>query len=64
MSLCRRIKVYLFFIFPPATKVRQGNVFTPVCQSFYSQGGVHGGGHAWQGVVGDLAGGMRGRGCT
>ena len=25
---------------PPATKLRQGNVFTPVCQSFCSRGGV------------------------
>ena len=25
-------------ILPPATKLRQGNVFTPVCQSFCSQG--------------------------
>ena len=24
---------------PSATKLRQGNVFTPVCQSFHSQGG-------------------------
>ena len=31
---------YLYL--PPATKLlRQGNVFTPVCQSFFSQGGVH-----------------------
>ena len=27
-------------LLPPATKLRQGNVFTPVCQSFCSQGGV------------------------
>ena len=27
-------------LFPPATKLRQGNVFTPVYQSFCSQGGV------------------------
>ena len=25
---------------PPATKLRQGNVFTPVCQSFCSQEGM------------------------
>ena len=24
----------------PQTKLRKGNVFTPVCQSFHSQGGV------------------------
>ena len=27
---------------PIAKKLRQGNVFTPVCQSFHSQGGVSG----------------------
>ena len=31
-------QVFLIF-FPPATKLRQGNVFTPVCQSFCSQRG-------------------------
>ena len=46
---------------PPATKFRQGNVFTPVCQSFCSQGEC-----AWQGVY--MAGGRgvcgRGAGCV
>ena len=32
-------QVFLIF-FPPATKLRQGNVFTPVCQSFCSQRGL------------------------
>ena len=38
-------------------KLREGNVFTPVCQSFCSlgrgacvAGGMHGRGHAWQGA--------------
>ena len=26
------------YLLPPATELRQGNVFTPVCQSFCSQG--------------------------
>ena len=26
-------------LLPPAKKLRQGNVFTPACQSFHSQGG-------------------------
>ena len=34
------------FILPPATKLWQGNVFTPVCQSFCSQGGVRACRHA------------------
>ena len=47
---------------PPATGLRQGNVFTSVCQELCPQwggrawqgvcvaGGMHGGGHAWQGA--------------
>ena len=31
-------------LLPPATKLRQGNVFTSVCQEFCPRGG-----HAWQG---------------
>ena len=27
------------FLLPPTMKLRQGNIFTPVCQSFYSQWG-------------------------
>ena len=41
---------------PPINEVCEGYVFTPVCQSFCSQGvgacvagGVHGRGHMWQG---------------
>ena len=44
------------------------NVFTPVCQSYCSQGeggmrgrGMHGGRCAWQGAC--MAGGMCGGGC-
>ena len=29
------------YFLPPVTKLWQGNVFTPVCQSFCSQGGMH-----------------------
>ena len=29
---------YISLLLPPATKLRQGNVFTPVCQSFCSRG--------------------------
>ena len=47
-----RFSVFL----PPATKLRQGNVFTPICQSFCSQGGMHGWGCAWQG--GSCGGGV------
>ena len=31
----------LLWLLPPATKLRQGNVFTPACQSFRSQGFCH-----------------------
>ena len=41
---------------PSATKLRQGNISTPVCHS------VHGGGHAWWGAC--MAGGMRGMGAA
>ena len=56
----------------PQTKLREANVFTPVCQSFCSQRGacVQGRhackGYAWQGDVcgkgAHVAGGMHGRG--
>ena len=51
-------KLFLFFTFrllPPVTKLGQGNIFTNVCQEFRPRGGacmaggVHGGGHVWQG---------------
>ena len=29
-------------LLPPATQLPQGNVYTPVCQSFCSRGGIHG----------------------
>ena len=50
---------------PPATKLWQGNIFTPVCHSVhrggaYVAGGVHGRGHPWQGAC--VAGGVHGRG--
>ena len=32
-------------LYRPQTKLRKGNVFTPVCKSFWSQGGVSQ--HAW-----------------
>ena len=60
-------------LLPPATKLRQGNVFTSMCQEFCPQlegacvpgGGVHGRGvygrgHAWQGTS-CMAGGVHGR---
>ena len=60
-------------LLPPTMKLRQGNIFTSVCQEFCPQGG-HAwqrgvcmvGGHAWQGDVcgrGECVGGsMHGRG--
>ena len=48
-------------LLPPSNEVCEGYVFTPVCQSFRSQGGrgVHScGGHAWlQGDVHGCGGG-------
>ena len=35
---------------PPANEIYEGYVFTRFCQSFCSQGGVHGG-HEWPGGV-------------
>ena len=35
---CNRTAVNPFL--PPATKLRQGNIFTGICQTFCSQGGV------------------------
>ena len=59
-------------LLPSANEVAESNVFTPVCQSFCSQGGMHGrgcvaGGHSWQGacMVGGMCGGdMCGRGAS
>ena len=54
-QICVGHTIYL----PPANEVCEGYVFTPVCQSFCSQGGgvcVVAGGHAW------LPGGMHGCG--
>ena len=59
-------KVDIIVLLLPANEVCEGYVFTPVCQSFCSQGwpcmaegcvagGMHGEGHAW-------LGGMCGRG--
>ena len=45
----------LFPFYRPQTKLRKGDGFTPVCQSFCSQRG-----HAWQGAC--VARGIRGRG--
>ena len=42
-----RFKVRLSL--PPANEVCEGYVFTPVCQSFCSQGGIRGMGRAWRG---------------
>ena len=65
--------VWRFLFLSPATKLRQDNIFTPVCQSFCSQGqcvagGVHGKGdvHGKRDVQGRghvwQEGGMHGRG--
>ena len=58
------LNLKLLYLLPPANEVCEGYVFTPVCQSFCSWGGMHGGGCAWQGgmhgggvcVVGDMHG--------
>ena len=57
---------------PPANVVCEGYVFTPVCQSFCSQGGyawwgcvaggMCGGGHVWWGAR--MAGGHAWQGCV
>ena len=31
---------FLYYYYRPQMKLREGNVFTPVCQSFCSQGGL------------------------
>ena len=54
-------------ILPPATKLRQGNVFTPACHSVHRGGHVWLGVHTWWGVCVAgrgvcMAGGMHGRG--
>ena len=38
LRLVRGVNGYNFAFLPPATKLRQGNIFTPVCQSFCSRG--------------------------
>ena len=55
--LCTGNSFLLFLLLPPANEVCKGYVFTPVCQSFCSQGGMRGGGCVWQG-----GGGIHGRG--
>ena len=63
--LCR-ISFLTCHFYRPHTKLPEGNVFTPVCMSFCSQGGrvaCIAGGHAWQ-VGACMAGGMCGRGCA
>ena len=63
----------MFAFLPPATKLREGNVFTSMCQEFCPRGGggMHGreacmvgscmaGRHAWWGAC--IVGGMHGRG--
>ena len=58
----RQALISMVSLLPPATKLRQGNVFTPVSHSVHG-GGMHGGGacvagegmcgsggHAWQGA--------------
>ena len=68
-----RFKVRLSL--PPANVVCEGYVFTPVCQSFCSQGGIHGMGRVWRGVCVNGGGlcvaggcvwqdGMHGTGCA
>ena len=53
-------------IFTAATKLRQGNIFTSMCQEFCPQGGMHGrgayvvGGYVWRGAC--MVGGMHGGG--
>ena len=47
--------IFVVMFLPPATKLRQGNVFTSVCQEFCSRGG---------GVVCVVGGSMHGRGCV
>ena len=48
---------------PPANEVCEGYVFTPVCQSFQSQGDMHGEGGACV-VKGGGMGGWRGSHCS
>ena len=54
----------LHLLLPPATKLRQGNFFTPVCQSFHSHVVV---GSVWEGDMHGrvcVVGGMHGRWCA
>ena len=39
-SVSLKIQYILLIYYRPQTKLRKGNVFTPVCQSFCSRGGV------------------------
>ena len=39
----------LYYVYySPQTKLLEGNIFTPVCDSVHTGGGVHGEGDAWQ----------------
>ena len=38
-------------LLPPATKLRQGYIFTGICDSVHRGGGMRGGGNAWLGGV-------------
>ena len=71
----RDVYTFITLSLPPATKLGQGNIFRSVCQEFcpwgggmhgrggaYVAGGVHGIGHAWQGVC--MAGGCAWWGCA
>ena len=46
----------MFLFLPPATKLRQGNIFTSVCLEFCPQGACMAGGHVWWGAC--IVGGM------
>ena len=49
-------------LLPPATKLRQGNIFTSVCQEFCPQGACVARGCAWQGGMCGWGGHMWQRG--
>ena len=46
----------------PQTKLRKGNVFTPVCDSVHGGGGMRGGGGACVARGACMVGGMHGKG--
>ena len=65
-SKCRCTNIHFQFstwYLPSANEVCEGYVFTPVCQSFCSQGGMCDGGHAWHGDAYVAGGDMHGKGC-